>query len=290
MKHLPALIKGIFSITALWGLTCMQPVFAQKIENQKQVFDQSRQILQIYYDVTGLNYRKELRVTPMLELADGQQIDLPDATGAIGMMKKNSKGNLIELDPFKAGIERPEQAKIILVADIRKRQQPERYLLGLQGSNSAPLGLKFWRVAPIGAYVGFRLGALPPSYRYTVNNEGQIDYKQVGIYEIVNQRRLASLAATTGVVAQIAPKLYGTLGIGYGIEQLFWKYNEYDLDKNLLGKAWALNENINHKGTIAEVGISCFLKPVYVELGVATFALNSYQLLFGLAYVFEKKQ
>jgi hypothetical protein len=157
----------------------------------------------------------------------------------------------------------------------------------IQGSKSAPLGLKYVSLGRLGYYAGFRMGYLPPAYRYSVSNTGTIAYSESGVYQIGSETKLASYAATGGLTAQIHKKVYAYAGLGYGVEQLFWKYQAFNLDYKLVSNEWALNEQINHKGLAGEFGITARFGKILIETGMCAIGGRSstIQITAGIGYV-----
>ncbi len=206
------------------------------------------------------------------------------------MGKPGRKNKVIIWDPFKDGVTSLEGIQIGLKTEFRDAKIPRSWSVELHGSNSAPFGIKAMRLERgIGFFAGFRVGSLPPSYQYKVNNVGEINYLESGVYEIGTERRLASYAITAGPIFRMGRSIYSYAGVGYGIEQLFWKYKAYNLDGVSTGSKWALNENIDRKGTTAEAGVVIRIGHILIDLGMSTFQLKSFQIIGGIGFSFQKK-
>ncbi|GEM_PF-2343774 len=268
----------------------LTPVFstAQMVENVRTSFDQSKQLMFIYYDVKGLNYKKEIEIIPIIKSDTASAVNIKSLSGDYGWLKKGGKNKLVVWDPFKDGVNGLEGVQIELKTEVRGAAVQKFWYGCFQGSNSAPFGLKVARLNRIGFFGGFRVGQLPPSYRYTVSNTGVMDYTESGVYEIGTERRLASYAITAGPIFQLTRNVYAYAGFGYGLERLFWKYQAYNLDRNPIGKGeWALNESINRKGFMSDVGAMIRFGRVLIDLGMSGIG-NSYQIIGGVGYSFSK--
>ncbi|HRI60474.1 MAG TPA: hypothetical protein PK228_12140 [Saprospiraceae bacterium] len=271
-------------------LACL-PAAAQTVENVDSSFDASKQLMYIYYDLKGLNYKKEIKITPYIESGDGTLTALQSISGDFGWVNKGGKNKVVIWDPFKDGITGLDSVHIkIISSEVRDAAIPRFKGLLLHGSNSAPLGLKYMQLGRVGFYAGFRVGKWPPSYTYPVTNMGEMEYKEFGVYEIGTEKRLASYAITAGPTFQVARNIYVYAGAGYGLEQLFWEYQAYDLNKTPLDTEWALNEDIDSKGVAADAGIIMRFGRVLVDVGGGTIQFNSYQITGGIGLVLGKPQ
>lgn len=277
--------------------------FSQTIENVRDSFDQSRQLMLIYYDLKGLSYKQEVFVAPQIRLRDSSiagKYPFPEQgkpakkffSGDYGWIAKGGDNKRIVWDPLRQGFNQLTEIQIVpLIEKIRDAPAPRFWTVFWQGSNSAPIGIKIARLSRIGFFAGFRMGRLPPLHRYTVSDAGVIDYRESGVYEIGAASRLASFAATGGLVLQIARKMYVFVGGGYGKEQLFRKYNEFNLNYEPVGSNWALHESLNAKGAFYDLGITLRLRnQLCIEIGTGTVNFQSYQILGGIGYAFSKKQ
>lgn len=289
-RHTVIIMMLLFSLSAL----------AQKVENVRTTFDQTRQLVFIDYSITGLDFhfRKELIVTPYLVTAQGDRIPLRSASGAIGVQTSNGKNKRIVWDFAKDGLYSFAGNQITLQVNIRDAAPTRYFGLMLHGSNSSPLGAKAVSLSSNnkGYYLGFRLGHLPPNYRYKVFNSGIIDYPESGVYRIGSEKRLSSLAVTGGYIFQVHKNIYANVGLGYGREQLFWRYRAFNLDGDLISEAeeWALNDQINSNGLVGELGITARAGRVLMEAGLAFYGIQSatknkqtFQITAGIGYVFS---
>lgn len=294
------MLKQLF--ISLAYIAAYLPAFSQTVENVRDSFDQSRQLMFIYYDLKGLSHKREILVNPHIRVGDtlftndyrpserggtGRRI----FSGDCGWINEGGKNKRIIWDPLRLGLDQLSDIRIELKTEMRDAPAPRFWALLWQGSNSAPFGIKIARLSRIGFFGGFRMGWLPPSYRYTVSDAGVIDYQESGVYEIGADTRLASFAATGGITVQIARNMYLFGGLGYGKEQLFWKYDEYNLGYELVGSNWALRESANSEGAFYDLGITLRLRnQLCIEIGSSTENFRLYQILAGIGYAFSKNQ
>ncbi len=290
MQIPPSILCSKWRLAVLFCLLAYWPATAQTVKNIRTSFDQSKQLMFIYYDLKGLNYKKEIEITPYYLSGDASLPPIKSLSGDTGWVTRGGKNKLIIWDPFKDGVTSLKDIQITLKTTPRRAEIPSYWAVALQGSNSAPVGLKVMQLSQVGFYGGFRIGKLPPSYRYTVNDEGEMKYLESGVYEFGSERRLAGYAMTAGLVYQLSRNVYIYGGGGAAVEQLFWKYQAYNLDKTLISSDWALNETINRKGITAESGVVLRFGRVTLDLGVSTIQLKSYQIIGGLGFSFVNKQ
>ena len=317
--HLSTLTRYLLSIWAVFfsaAIWMSQPANAQVVENVRDSFDQSRQLVLISYDVTGLNYKDEVEVTPFIVgdssllrsiFETGTRVKgtisfdssgsyfyyMQSISGDYGVFDRNGKNKLIVWDPFQDGISDFRNTRINLRANVRPIPREIYAGLILQGSNSAPFGAKvvaFNVLGRMGAYLGFRTSGKRPDYRYTVTNLGGIDYLESGVYEIGTRSLISGSALTGGFLFPMARNLHGYAGAGFGSERLFWEYKAYNLDKTLTGTYWALNENVNRKGAVVEAGLNLRLGRFLVEAGASTVAFQSVQITGGIGLKFANFQ
>lgn len=271
-------------------LACL-PVTAQTVENVRDTFDQSRQLIVIQYDLKGLNYRKEIKITPYTESKDAALKPMQSLSGDFGWINKGGKNKVIIWDPFKDGINSFEGIQIKLISsEVRDAEAPRFRGVALHGSNSAPWGIKYMQLSRVSFFAAFRVGKFPPSYTYTVSNAGEIDYPNTGVYQIGTEKRLAGYAITAGPTIRAARNTYVYVGAGYSVEQIFWKYQAYDLNKSPVGTAWALNESINRKGITIDAGIVIRLGRLLLEVGGSTIQFKSFQVTGGIGLAFVKNK
>ena len=270
------------------------------IENVRDSFDQSRQLMFIYYDLKGLSLKQEILIVPRVRLGDTlltddyQSLERHGTTrrifsGDCGWVSEGGKNKRIIWDPLREGFDQISDIQIGFKTEVKEASVPRYWAIFWQGSNSAPIGIKIERLSRVGFFAGLRTGWLSPSYRYTVSDAGVIDdYRETGIYEIGSRSRLASFAATGGIILQIARKMYAFGGLGYGKEQLFWEYNEYNVKLDYVGSSWALNESVNSEGAFYDLGITMRVSNrFFIELGTGTENFRSYQILGGIGYTFS---
>lgn len=276
----------------LVSLLAYLPATTQTVENIRDTLDQSKQLVYIYYDLKGLNYKKEIKITPYIESANGTLTAMQSLSGDFGWVNKGGKNKVVTWDPFKDGITSFDSVQIkVISSEVRDATIPRFRGIMLHGSNSAPFGLKYLQLGGVGFFAGFRMGNLPPSYNYTVTDAGVIDdYPNTGVYEISDEERVAGYAITAGPTFQVGRNVFVYAGAGYGVEQLFWEYEAYDLDKTPLGSEWALNESVDSKGVAVDAGIILRFGRILLDVGGGTIQFKSYQIIGGIGIVLGKNQ
>ncbi|HOY20739.1 MAG TPA: hypothetical protein PLC89_25730 [Haliscomenobacter sp.] len=263
---------------------------AQSIQNIRDTFDQTRQLMIISYQLKGLNFTKQIEVLPYIAVNnDSSNMYVPkNISGNFGWIKRKEKQYNILWDPFKDGIDDLSNLKITLKTNIQKVEIPKFWNLSWHASNNAPVGFKLSRLGLIGFFAGFRFGHLPPTHRYEVSNNGELlgpegsGYLESGVYAIGKRKKLTGYALSLGPIAQLSRRVYAYAGIGYGAEQLFWEYEEFNLNKILIGNSWALNQSINYEGAILDLGVLYRTSQLTFDIGISTVELNSFQIIGGI--------
>lgn len=266
------------------------PGAAQTVKNLRTNFDQSKQLMLIQYDLEGLTYKQEAVVVPSFTSGDTAHIAMKNLSGDYGVISRGGKNKLVVWDPLRDGLNGLKDVQVTLKTTVRDAVIPSYWGLELQGSNSAPFGVRLLQLSQLGFFGGIRVGSIAPSYDYIVSNDGKLNYVESGIYEIGNKRRLAGYAITGGLLWQLTRNAYAYLGGGWGAEQLFWEYQVYNLDYDLIDSDWALNENINRKGITVDVGAVFHVKRMLFDLGLSTIQFKSIQITAGLGFSFLNKQ
>ncbi len=270
------------------SLLCVLPGIAQTVENKRIDFDQSRQVMLIHFDVEGLNYKKAVKVTPHIK--SGERL-LPTTRGLSGdtaWLNRGGQHKLMVWDPFKDGVDSLKDIRVDFELAVKEVASPRFWGIAFQGSNSAPFGFKAMQLGRLGFYASVRSSGQAPPSGYTVSDAGAIDYKESGVYVITNKKRLASATFVGGPVLQVARKIYVYVGGGYGTEQLFWGYEAYNLDKNLTGSFWALNESINRKGVVIDAGATLRVGRLLFDLGMSSIQFDAFQITGGIGFTLAK--
>ena len=301
MHHTKPVQYMKWQIIACFYLLAYLPTSGQTVGNLRTDFDQSSQIIRISYDLKGLHFKKAIQIRPYLVWSDSSTVWLKSLSGDYGWLERGGKNKLVVWNPFEDGVDNLVGAQIKIETQVRAAQIPHFWGLAVHGSNSAPIGLKVigrtsfldskkMRLLRLSFFAGVRVGNLPPSYRYSVSAAGEMDYRESGVYEFTDQRKIAGFAITAGQILQLGRNIYGYAGLGYGVEQLFWEYQSFNLSRNLIGSAWALDEHINRKGLVIDLGTVVRLGPVLLDVGLSTIQFKSYQVTGGVGIAFLKNK
>lgn len=262
---------------------------AQELKNVRDSFDQAKQQWLIFYDLKAMGFKRSVAITPFMINA-GDTIPLPKdvLSGEFGLVTRGGRSKCVRWDVFRTeGLDSLAGVKFWLEAPMK----PSFWAIEAQASNSAPFGLKIIRSAQVGFYAGFRLGKLPVDYRYRISDAGAMEYDEPGIYRVGTARRLASWAATAGGIFPVGRRTYISSGLGYGIEQLFWRYEAFGLDKEPLGNYWALNKHFNRRGLMVELSAGRRMSRRWlIGLGVSSIAGRNLQVIGSLGYIFSEKK
>lgn len=232
-----------------------------------------------------------LQISPQKVVA-GDTFPLPHSSlsGDFGLIRQVGKNKLIRWEPFRANLDSLNGVEIFLKTAIVPLSPQTFWGIAAQGSNTAPIGFKIVRLGQIGFFAGGRLGALPADYRYEISDTGAMDFTESGIYRAGSRRRLASFAATGGLVFQVGRRFYLFGGLGFGLEQLFWEYEAFNLDKQSLGNFWALNKSINRRGLAADAGVVLRRRHWFFELGCSSIRAQNLQITAAVGYILSNER
>lgn len=263
------------------------PASAQSIDSIWTTFDQSRQLMHINYSLFGLNYRKEVNIIPCYVSGTSGPVPLKAISGDFGWTNRGGRNKLVLWDPFKDGVNSLDGVRIELKKEFRDAIIPRFWAVEWHGSNKAPIGLKVMQLNWLGYYAGFRVGRRALEYRNTVS---EIELLGPELVRFTDKRRTVSYALSAGPLFQITRNLYTYAGIGYGAERLFWQYQTLDQNQEPLNTAWALKDDSNYEGVLADAGFFIRLGRVVIDAGVSTIQFKSLQFTAGIGYTLYKTQ
>jgi len=270
--------------------------FAQQVEDIRDTFDQSGQYFLLQYDLKKASFKEEVFIQPRILNAPSDSIALKSLRGDFGWVPVKGKRKTITWDPFRDGVNDIDGLQLGLEEDLPTRPAvlPRYWALSWNASNSAPLGLKITRLSPIGFFVGYRrswyLKPLDNALTTVADQPATIaNYKTDGVYEIGEESRLCSWAATGGVVVQVARRVYVYGGVGYGAEQLYWKYDILNPDYEQINQSWVINKEINSEGVVFDAGAYLRFGRFVIDIGASTIQFNTNaQIIGGLGYTLTK--
>lgn len=279
------LFPGLFQFFYCTGQRIILP--------DKVFFDQSKQAYIILYDMAKIKMNEKLKLVPFYySKQSNDMIFLKTITGDTAWQTA-PKLVQIEWDPFKDKLDLNEffNVQLILFEKKTSTKAPLINSVHYQGSNSALIGLKYMfkiRKAPV--FIAGRIGALPPVFRYTVNDSGVIkNYNVDGVYQIGSERKLGSFAILVGSTLRFESNWYLNLGVGFGTERLYWKFDAFNLNYEKIGESsWALNENTaQQNGFIFETGLMRKSGRFLFNLGTCSVAFKAYQITAGVGLIFN---
>lgn len=297
----------VFSLcwfAALWA-GVSNPLGAQKLERLRDTFDQSSQLFVLRYKLSGLGFRKQVFVQTRVWTDSNTTPDIkPRSLAGDTAWVKDNGWKTITWDPFRDGVQDLEDLNLGLEISAEKPAVlPQYWAVAWHGSNSAPFGLKVARLSPVGFFGSFRSSLqekpvagnplLTTQREYPAGYTGPVidEYPLNGVYEIQDERRLASWAVSGGIVGQVGRKLYVYGGPGYGIEQLYWQYKAYDPDNNPPNgvEGWVVNEDVNHEGIVFDLGAMLRLGRVVLDAGGSTIGFRTFQVIGSIGITLHKK-
>lgn len=295
-------------LCSVLGLLVLLTCSAQKrkVFPDSVYFSQTKLALILTYPLPKIRFNRQIKLTPVYVHPNLKEDTLTkNIRGDIDWQFRSKKA-LIAWDLFRDTIRNPGKKNFYLIEEKSTRELPDIRSIHLQGSNSAPAGVRyifsksstpFISTEYASFYLSIKTGCFRPIFRDTVSLNGKIiNYNNSGVYELTLERRLASFAFLMGYVLQFDKNCFVNIGGGFGLEQLFWRFEEYNLDYQRTGKSWAI-----HESTIKQIGFPCvetgvmvLCKNLLFSAGISATRFKVYQLNAGIGMqlnhpIFSKK-
>jgi len=282
-------MKHLYTTLLLFGLISISSsLFAQKVRNINHTIHDDE--IHLHYDIEDATYKNQYSVVVGISI-NGSPYDyqmMKSIRGDIGQLESPGKGHTIIWEVFKDrnGLEGRVSFEIKLTEE--KVKLPTYNAIMISGTNSAPFGLKYARLGGVGFYLGVRANKeVPVAHTYEVAADGMIEnYVEEGYYVIGGNKKLVSYAGTAGLTFQLSKNAFMYAGGGYGAEQLFWEYTDYNFPDIKMGDNWALNQAVNNVGYVVETGFTLKMGAFVLEIGGSTIAMKSFQGNAGIGFAF----
>ena len=177
---------------------------------------------------------------------------------------------------------------LVASSEKLKEERKWKYLIGYHYSSLMPYGLTLGMMRKsIGFYARFQTNLNFQETTTEVTNEGKIkDIKDYTYYRF-DQEKKSNYAATVGVIKQLKPWLYASIGVGYGVHQLAWHHKNYayETHKNV-GEAWSYNTDASFKGVAGNVDVMLKYKVFFISVGANTVNFKYVDLNAGAGFIF----
>lgn len=162
------------------------------------------------------------------------------------------------------------------------------YLIGYSYSPLMPYGLTLGMMhKSIGFYARVQTNMSFQTTTVNVTNDGVIsDFKDNAYYRFDKEDK-SNYAATLGVIKQLNPWLYASVGAGYGSHQLAWHYESFSYEtEKKVDDAWGYNKDASYKGVACNADVMFKFKTFFVSIGANTVNFRHVDLNAGAGIIF----
>ena len=161
---------------------------------------------------------------------------------------------------------------VLIMPEKRERM---KFLVAYTYSMEAPFGLKFGGMGErFGWYVQVKSNISFQSFTGNCNNEGEIlsFSDNESSYQANGNSKKNTLSGTVGMIIKCVPRLYASVGLGYGHRDLLHQFTTYSYvdmqDQQLI---WCKNTEASYKGIAAEADTMFNVAgPLFIGVGINT--------------------
>lgn len=159
-----------------------------------------------------------------------------------------------------------------------------KFFIGYSFSPTAPYGLTIGGVKQhLGWYVRFKTNMSFQSYEA---GKTITDFTENASYQYL-EKKANTYAGTAGIVIKCLPRLYTSVGVGYGNHDLIYRYRTMDYDdSSQTSDIWCKQSANSFKGVAADLDFMVKLGPVFVSAGCNTINFKYIDLNAGVGVFF----
>lgn len=252
-----------------------------KIENYKAI---------VHYRIR--DWKEEQSFTINLYVSNDGGINfkgpLKFVTGDVGQIKNAYGEKRIEWDIFREMDELNGNIVFEVRAQIRTGEVNKHILVMYNYSQTAPFGIRVGVYGNKGLYAGLKsnLNFTNPG-PYNANSSGLTNYTGSGYWVMSNTSQNNRHNISIGGLAKYKRNIICYAGIGYGIDQLLWKYDEYSLsDFSKVNSDYAIQEDVSIKGLELECGLIFTIQRGIISVGASTLMFKYVELNLGGGILF----
>ena len=186
-------------------------------------------------------------------------------------------------------LRRPMELISYIPQKEKKPREPMKFFVGYAFSIEAPYGLTVGGVGErFGWYARFKTNMSFDNYTYECRGTDEfVSYPDNTSLRFTNEKKVNSLAASAGLVVKCTPRLYTSVGLGYGKRELLCEFYTWDKNNiNTQNTYWAKNTDYSYEGVVADLDIMVRFGSIFVSAGCNTLNFKYVDLNAGLGLFF----
>lgn len=275
-------------IVILFLLLSVNFIYGQSITNVR--FEQDGKKINVFYDLTGVSYRQEVKISLFISSDGGATFKGPlkSVTGDIGDKIEAGINKKIVWDVYKDVADVSGNIVFNVKAEVEKQKVKKQVFVQYTGSLAAPIGVKAGIMNGFGYYGAIRLNT--NAFRkasFTTNDTEIPGYDLNNSYYLYNGKAVKPrLSITAGVSIQILKRFYLYAGVGYGYRYLLWNIYQYDIEGVQTGSAWAKHPDYSCNGLELEGGLTFKVWKILLEAGITNVAFKRTDITVGAGFIF----
>lgn len=186
-------------------------------------------------------------------------------------------------------LRRPVEQITYIPQKVKKPREPMKFFVGYTFSIEAPYGLTVGGVGGrLGWYARFRTNMSFDNYTDECRGTDElISDPGNSSYKFTNKEQVNCFTATAGLVVKCTPRLYTSVGLGYGKRELLCEFNTWDKNNlNTKNTYWAKNLDHSYEGVVADLDFMVKFGSVFVSAGCNTLNFKYVDLNAGVGLFF----
>ena len=178
-------------------------------------------------------------------------------------------------------LRRPMELISYIPQKEKKPREPMKFFVGY-GLTVGGVGERF------GWYARFKTNMSFDNYTYECRGTDEfVSYPDNTSLRFTNEKKVNSLAASAGLVVKCTPRLYTSVGLGYGKRELLCEFYTWDKNNiNTQNTYWAKNTDYSYEGVVADLDIMVRFGSIFVSAGCNTLNFKYVDLNAGLGLFF----
>ncbi len=273
------------------SLLCLlgsKTVSAQRVVSTSFVIENS--IAKVTYKIKDWTDEQSFKISLFVSNDGGINFKGPlkFVSGDVELIKKPGGLKKIEWDIFNEFDELSGDILFEVRAEVTNSEVPVLKFINFNYTPTAPFGIRLGALSNFGAYACFKsnLTFSKPS-EYLADNSGLNNYTGSGYWVMGNNKQNTRYSITAGSLIKFKRNFIAYAGLGYGVDNLLWQYDEYSFsDFNKVKTDYALNQSGSISGLELELGLMVRLRKILLSGGVGTIGFKYVELNISGGFIF----
>jgi hypothetical protein len=263
-------------------------VSAQRVVSTSFVIENS--IATITYKIKDWTDEQSFKISLFVSNDGGINFKGPlkFVTGDVGLIKNPGGLKKIKWDIFNEFDELSGNILFEVRAEVINSEVPIQKFINYNYTPTAPIGFRLGILSNYGAYACFKSNlTFSKPGEYLADNSGLIDYSGSGYWVMGNNKQNTRYSITGGGLFKFKRNFIVYAGLGYGVDNLLWQYDEYSFsDFNKVKTDYALNQSASINGLELELGLMVRLRKILLSGGVGTIGFKYVEFNIGGGFIF----